>query len=616
MKRLLSASTIWALLTLTICFLAWPLQSVLADHIKDITPPATYYGQILPTANYTPLPGQPITARIGAADCGQAATQTFDDMVVYAIDVIADGPSGPTNCGAPGRSITFYIAEQVMLPVVAWGGSGTHALDLYANSLPVANDDDYLAVEDIPYIAIAPGVLVNDVDPDGIPLTAIQLTDVDRGALVFNPDGSFSYNPLLNDNGVVTFTYQVSDTLDGSAPATVTITITAVNDAPAGVNDSITTTEDISAAIFALSNDYDVDGPVLFVASAGSANHGTVTYSSDAITYTPAVDFNGSDGFVYMVSDGSLTDTALVTVTVFPSIDPPVANHDVISTYEGASVVVPVLANDSDPDGDPLAIAAVAQPQHGNALFNVQVITYTPGVDYAGMDTFSYTASDGALTGAAVVTITVFPVSDSPIANNDWFTTDEDRMLLAPVASGVLINDVDADGDVLTANLMSGATNGSLVLFPDGAFVYTPTLDYFGTDQFTYRVSDGIWESNIASVTLTIQALNDPPIANADVFTTSGSLIISAPGILENDTDVDSNILTVILISPTISGTLQLEVDGSFTYIPNPGFTGTDAFTYHAYDGSRTSNPVGVEIRVEDNPSVYRIYLPTVAKDV
>ena len=319
MKRLLTRSTVRAFLTLGLILLALPWQLAVANREESLDPPATYYGQILPTANYTPLPGQTITAWIGTTVCGEDITQLYGGEVVYAIDVLAEGIGGQPNCGAPGRNITFYIGDQVMIPVVAWPGSGVFELDLSANQLPISNEDAYFATEDTLYAVGAPGVLANDVDPDGMPLTAIQLSDVGRGSLVFHADGAFEYTPLFNDNGVVTFTYQVSDSLELSAPATVTITIQAINDPPIANSDIYTTTGSSPLIISApgiLENDTDVDSGVLTVILVSSTLSGTLQLEVDgAFTYIPFPGFTGTDIFSYHAYDGSLTSN-LITVEI------------------------------------------------------------------------------------------------------------------------------------------------------------------------------------------------------------------------------------------------------------------------------------------------------------
>src|SRR5690606_29372129 len=141
-------------------------------------------------------------------------------------------------------------------------------------------------------------------------------------------------------------------------------------------------------------------------------------------------------------------------------------------------------------------------------------------------------------------------------------------------APGVLANDTDADGDALTAVLVTGPTNGSLTLNEDGSFTYTPNEDFHGTDSFTYQASDGGQVSAEATVVITVNPVDDEPVAADDAYATDEdtALTIDAPGVLANDTDDEGGSLTASLVSGPANGMLTLNEDGSFTYTPNEDF--------------------------------------------
>jgi VCBS repeat-containing protein len=171
-----------------------------------------------------------------------------------------------------------------------------------------------------------------------------------------------------------------------------------------------------------------------------------------------------------------------------------------------------VLGNDSDADGDPISVpaASVTGPAHGTLTLSADgSFTYTPAADFHGTDTFTYQASDGtALSTAATVTITVTPVNDPPAARDDSYRTGQDTPLTVP-APGVLANDSDPDGDrLIVSNVkggpVTGPAHGTLSLNSDGSFTYTPAAGFTGQDSFTYRASDGILTSNVATVTITV----------------------------------------------------------------------------------------------------------------
>ncbi len=158
---------------------------------------------------------------------------------------------------------------------------------------------------------------------------------------------------------------------------------------------------------------------------------------------------------------------------------------------------------------------------------------------YHGPDSFTYRSNDGtAESNIATVAITVNSVNSIPVANGDSYNTNEDTRLTI-AAPGVIGNDVDEDGEALQASLVTGPAHGTLSLGATGGFVYTPAAKFNGFDSFTYRVSDGIANSNTATVTIVIDAVNDAPIAVNDAYTTAKdtSLTISASGVLSNDTD-------------------------------------------------------------------------------
>lgn len=171
-------------------------------------------------------------------------------------------------------------------------------------------------------------------------------------------------------------------------------------------------------------------------------------------------------------------------------------------------------------------------------------------------------------------------------------------------APGVLGNDQDEDEDQLTAVLNTLPANGFLNLELDGSFVYTPTSNFNGLDSFSYHTNDGSADSDVAVVSLTVTAQNDPPVAAADSYSTieDSPLTISVPGVLVNDSDPDGDQLVAVLDSPPLSGTLRLQPEGSFVFMPTLGMSGEDGFTYHADDGQAISETVMVVLTVVARP--------------
>jgi hypothetical protein len=293
-----------------------------------------------------------------------------------------------------------------------------------------------------------------------------------------------------------------SPTPTSTATSMPTPTATPTNRPPVAVNDPFpVTNEDVATTTNVLANDSDPDGDPLTIISVTTPASGTTAIISNRIVYTPTLNYFGTDIFTYTISDGALTDTARVTVTVNGINDAPVATNATASTAEDSPeniTIIPDFA--SDPEG-PLTILSVGTPTLGTVTYNTSVITYTPSSDLNGTDIFTYTVTDGMLTDTAAVTVTIFAINDPPVAVNDVYTTSVSGSPLSEAAPGVLGNDSDVDGDTLTATLVTPPTTGILTFNGDGSFIYTATVT--GTDSFTYQAGDGA-ASSVATVTIDV----------------------------------------------------------------------------------------------------------------
>jgi VCBS repeat-containing protein len=187
----------------------------------------------------------------------------------------------------------------------------------------------------------------------------------------------------------------------------------------------------------------------------------------------------------------------------------------------------------------------------------------------------------------------------APVATVDSYSTNEDEPLIVG-ATGVLLNDTDADNDPLTAVLVSDVEHGTLDPNADGSFTYTPTANYNGLDSFTYKANDGQADSNVVTVSLTVNPVNDAPVAVDDSYATTEHtvLTVNAAGVLANDSDVEGDPLYAALVSGPAHGKLTFNSDGSFVYRPLGHYNGADSFTYKAFDGSASSDVTTVSIAV------------------
>ena len=468
------------------------------------------------------------------------------------------------------------------------------------NDAPQAADDVKSTNEDTPTTI---SVLSNDTDVDGDAITVIGVTIPANGTAVMNGDGTITYTPIANYHGQDTFDYTISD---GSvtSTATVTVTVTAVNDAPQATNDSKITNEDTPTTISVLSNDTDVDVDALTVITTTSPSHGNAVVNADGtITYTPTANFHGSDTFDYTISDGNGgTSIATVTITVASVNNTPLAANDVATTNEDVPMTITVLSNDTDGDGDVLSVIGVTPPLNGGAVVNINgTITYTPNPNFNGTDTFKYKVTDGnGGTSTATVTIIVNSVNDAPTTVNDIGSTDED----IPVLIAVLSNDTDVDSDTLSVTATTAPSHGTVIVKSEGTIIYTPNPNFNGTDAFDYSVSDGNGGVSTATVSITVNSVNDAPLAVTDAITTNEDtpVIINA---LTNDIDVDGDPLSVVSITNPLHGTAVVNTDGTITYIPEANFNGTDAFDYTITDGNGASSTATVNLvvnSVNDNP--------------
>jgi len=323
--------------------------------------------------------------------------------------------------------------------------------------------------------------------------------------------------------------------------------------------------------------------------------------------------------------------------------NPPVAVDDISTTNEDVAVVIDILANDTDPEGnlDPTSVTITVLPAHGIATVNpvTGVVTYTPYGNYNGTDTFEYEVCDLDLTcDQAVVTVTVNPVNDPPdindnaaetaennpviidILDNDGDPNDEDLQL--PI--NILGNDTDPQGNIdpETVQIIVTASHGTLNVNPfSGLVIYTSEPNYNGTDSFIYEVCDTDGYCDQAEVTITINPVNDTVVALDDSDITQENMPVST-NILINDDDpydplgnVDSGSLTII--TPPQNGMVSIDpVTSNVTYTPETGFYGTDFYIYEVCDDGyplpATCDMATVTITVShDSPTVVDDYATT-----
>jgi MYXO-CTERM domain-containing protein len=270
--------------------------------------------------------------------------------------------------------------------------------------------------------------------------------------------------------------------------------------------------------------------------------------------------------------------------------DAPLATAQSVSTDEDTPVPVPLTASDSE--SDPLTYSVVSGPSHGTLSGTAPALTYTPAVEYAGTDAIAFKVNDGtADSPAATVSITVVAVNDAPTAAAQSVAATEDT----PV--GVTLSGSDVDGDTLTYAVVDGPSHGTLSgTAPD--LTYAPAGNWAGTETFTFRVNDGGADSSPATVTITVAAVNDAPVAGGQSVETGEGVAVA---VTLSGADVEGDPLSYEVVSGPSHGTLSGTAP-ALTYTPSAGYSGDDAFAFVANDGAADSAPATVSITVTPRP--------------
>ncbi|HWE57161.1 MAG TPA: Ig-like domain-containing protein [Acidimicrobiales bacterium] len=530
------------------------------------------------------------TLSVTATD-GVLANDQGTNMTAAAVT----GPShGQLTLGTDG-SFTYT-------PTAGWSGpdsftyQGTDQYNRVSNTAtvtisvnlptaPAAQNDSYSTAAGAPLTVVAAtGVLAND-SGTGIDVTAD--TQPADGQVTVNADGSFTYTPDTGWSGSDSFTYTVTDTFDRQVSATVDVQVTPVAraDTYSATGGSTLT---VPAATGVLAND---TGSSLSADVQTGPSHGSLTLATDgSFSYAPTLGYTGSDAFTYTATDPSgQTATATVTITTGDPTAPD-AHADTYSTPSGTALRetagTGVLANDSGLD---LSVTANGQPAHGAvSIASDGSFTYTPTGGYSGPDTVTYTATDAyAQTTTATVTVSV-----RPVAGNDSYSTGSGQTLDVPVGSGVLANDL---GTALTITGNTEPTNGTVTINADGSFTYIPVVGYSGPDSFSYTATDGSDQTTSATVQLSVT-----PAAQGDTYSVAAGHVLTVvvgAGVLANDSGRG---LTVTENGLPSDGTVSVATDGSFTYTPVAGFSGTDTFTYQCTDSS--SQTCGATVTITVSP--------------
>jgi Ca2+-binding RTX toxin-like protein len=374
------------------------------------------------------------------------------------------------------------------------------------------------------------------------------------------------------------------------------------NAAPIATNDSfqaVQNTDLIISKASIIANDSDADGDTISITSI-SASSGTLVLNGDVYTYRPAVNFLGNDIITYTISDGKGgTSTATITVSV---IEPNGAINDSVVTNEEQNVTFNILQNDINVSVND-AVSITTQATNGFVIYNGNgTVTYNPDTNFFGTDSFTYSVTDSqGETTTATVNITVNPVDDAPIANNDAMLAINEDTSLTFAANALIGNDVEYDGDVLTITNIF-ADNGTIIQNANGTYTYTPPLNYTDVDTIIYTINDrpdGSGTSRTATANIAVRPVNDLPVAVNDSFSTIEDTSFTF-NILNNDTDIEDGQLPAngVHVNQANNGFVQYNSDGTVTYTTNANYNGNDSFTYTVTDSNGGASTATVNINV------------------
>lgn len=386
---------------------------------------------------------------------------------VYAQD------NGGTNFGGLNRS----TVKRFKIAVAA------------VNDPPVAGPQALAVVEDT-----AQAITLSGFDPEGSALTYTVVRPPTLGTLSGTAP-NLLYTPTLNANGADSFTFKVSDGTLDSGVATVTIIVAAVNDLPVASGQSVTTDEDVPVAIVLVASDVDAN-PLTYTVVSGPMK-GELTGTAPNWVYVPKYDASGTDFFTYKVNDGTAdSPMATVSITLLPVNDAPVAGTVSVTTDEDTRVDVTLKG--FDPESTTLTYKLVRQPVHGTLNGEGAHLQYLPNPEFNGTDSFTYTVSDGDFeSGQATVSIRVNSVPDAPIAQS------QSLKVIQGDSVAVVLAGYDGDRDALSFKVVSQPSQGVLTGTPPD-LSYQANDDARGSDSFIYRVNDGLADSGLATVRISI----------------------------------------------------------------------------------------------------------------
>jgi len=435
-------------------------------------------------------------------------------------------------------------------------------------------------------------------DVDDITFTYKMVTGPKRGTADVSAivSGRIRYTPNSTFKGLDTITYQAFDDENwASGIGYIIIGVALNNQPPRAFADTITLNEDDSINVVFVASDVETGVDQLGYTISQLPAHGSVyNKSGRTVWYKPYANYNGTDAFLFTASDGEFTSTAARVWIVVNSVnDQPVAQSQSLTTELGAPVLITLSATDAD-GATGIVFRVTKMPSHGTAdtlaIKNKQ-ITYTPNASFKGLDTIEFVARDVASADSKTERIIIGVALDNqpPVADAKVYTGNEDATI------AITLSGRDVENSPLTYIIDTLPKRG-LLTGTGAAREYLPNADVNGVDSFYYHVNDGALSSAKVKVRITVNAVNDRPVAKDTTFAT---IVEDTPfGLTLPCSDADGNQLTVGIVTQPQHGTLEVLTGRNCRYTPATNYNGADAFTFYATDGIAPSETVTVSLVV------------------
>lgn len=403
-----------------------------------------------------------------------------------------------------------------------------------------------------------------------------------------------TYTPATDFFGDDSFTYLINDGESDSTPATVAVRVNPVNDPGVLESQTITIAEDTVYQGYVVVHDVESDLHHLLLFAAPT--NGVVQISGTNFTYAPSQpNFVGTDLIGFSAADDhdlAASGVAWISVTVTNVNDAPVAQAIAVAGQEDTLIPVTLIA--SDVDGDSLVFRIVTGPVNGVLTQNGANVSYTPDANFAGTDSFTYVANDGQIDSeVASATITVNPVDDLATAQSQSIAIAEDSSI------AITLSATDIDGGPQIFAIVAPPAHGSLTGTPP-TVSYTPSPNFFGRDSFSFSVGNGGGNTSQATISITVNSVNDAPVANSQTLAVAYN---TATAIILTGSDVEGNTLYYSVLSSPPGGTLS-GTPPNLTFTPAIGWSGTTSFNFKVNDGALDSASATVTIVVNGPGSV------------